>query len=109
MAFISKEKWRIFLLPHVLYFHRVFDEFFDKFFDYFLTLFFTYLKENLSWPSFRRRNGEFFGLPPLWHFHRVLAGREHNNEDACKLIQRGLNSSLWLISVRLWNFKDGGS
>ena len=56
------------------------------------------MKENLSWPSFRRRNGEFFGLPPLWHFHRVLAGREHNNEDACKL-----------ISVRLWNFKDSGS
>ena len=52
-----------------------------------INMFFPFLivKENLSWPSFRRRNGEFFGLPPLWHFHRVLAGREHNNEDACKL------------------------
>ncbi len=37
-----------------------------------------------SWPSFRVRNRDFFGLPPLWHFHRILAGRGNNDTYNCK-------------------------
>jgi hypothetical protein len=41
-----------------------------------------------NWPSVRVRNRDFFGLPPLWHFHRILAGRgdtgNNTHDGGCK-------------------------